>query len=733
MSAFSTKEELSAVFSNSGRFVDQNLDEPLEFSDFISQEIQGVYYSEKDITFGDKNHNKGSIQLNNALNSGGEWSGIFINKNNRKNFIVTTDHFGYQSLFYSIVKKNDKTDVYVSSSMRSLTSLMQENGVPTEVDWTELLTSLSSNHSWSVTLNSPYSFGVNVSRLTPGQFLYISQERVSIQKNDFFEAPAGSSYESLIKAGIDRAINQLVNISNQDGYQKRIYLSGGKDSRIIMAMLTSAGIAQKFEVTSMNPERWNSAAARPGLREDLRLADAMRLRYGMTWSPEPQMSYHDLNFYESLDYWQEYRSNKNYKFPAQKSLYVPDVPRFELRGAAGETFRYFWSHYLKTLNGYKNAENSTASLSNDIEAVYKDLFDASIMTDLLRAESLDRFENTLRDLGAKTIKSSVNRHFSAYRNRGHFGHINFSRSQAAIPVLPLSQPEFVHAGQLVSEQERESGAMFFDIIESLNPELNDLRFDSSQWSKEIWKRRKSESASFAWDVNNENSGLGSFFENDQRTMEIRDNAHQQWVRAGGKAEVFETRELLLNEAKEVLNELRSTSGGHATLTPQYLQNIMSRAEDNRINPNVLVGKLHSARDAVQSVSRNKSTRFLVSDEAQPINGSSYTPVSENAVGFRKKLGTVMQRPYLVLEDDVLRAITNVHVPNFEPFEIAFYLYRDGIKVDQIWYSELNSGSFETPVLDGVYEVQSFVRYTNKPFLSFRRKGRKYVAKGGKLS
>lgn len=694
--------------------------------DYDCDHLAGSFHSGRTVAISSFGDEPPRLSLADAKNGLGEWFGVFRNRHDETDYVVRPDSFAYQSVFYRIVPEGRGNRIFIAGSAQGLSSLLRQHHVTTGIDWVEAAAGLASSHNWAGTLNSVRTFGKDVFLLKPGEYIRINSRGVSVNSEAFFENDLNKSYSELLDIGISKSIDVLKYTSSLPLWQKRINLSGGKDSRIIMAMVTAAGLTQDYSITTMNPRKWAFPSARAGLTRDLLIADAMRRRYGMDWAPDDHQVRINLGFFDSLNYWQSHRSNRNYKFPAQKILYHPENLHVELRGAAGESFRYFWTYYLKKLKGYSSLKNTASSFHEDSDTVFDEIYPSSAMHPTVRVEARDRLYETLSRLGGHTFRDAADRHFSGFRNRGHFGHVNYSLTQNALPVLPLSQPEFVQAGQLLSVEDRESGAVFFDIIERLDPKLNDLRFDSAQWIPSIKARRSHDRGNTEWNVNESDSELHEFFSNDELNTVRRSTARSTKFADGRPFEDYEVREMCLNEAREVLYELRTIPEGSTYLPEAVVAKVLTQAETGVQSPQVLVSKLHSVRDMVEGSSPTVTRSYFIDPQAREQIALERTSVNvDETPGFRVHKNTISQRPTLEFMNDSAMARVSVSNPNGEDLEYAFYIYCNGIKIDHRWYTKEPYAEFALDQNIGEFTITSFVRYTHKPRLVLRRDSRKY--------
>lgn len=525
------------------------------------------------------------VSLEEARNSVGEWIGVFEKAGDQSTYIVAADPFGYQPVFYrQVTLPGGRTALLASNSFRSICSRAKALGATNRIAWDVFFSLIGTAHAWSITMQSHQTLEATTSVLVPGEEIVVSDGAWTIRKSDFFE-PGDEDYHALVKRGVMKAVSQLTAASRMPVDQKKIFLSGGRDSRMAIALLAAAGVVNDYTVSSVNPATWTPASARPGLYRDLYVANAIRESFGMNWAPHQPATNIPLSFQDSLEFWQSNRSHKNFRFRAPQSLMVADYISTEIRGAAGETFRGFQA--VKTLKSYNRFGASASTLEQDIQLLTEELFGQGVLTgDSLSMAKL-AVSKSLEKTGGTNIIDALHRRYSVYRNRSHFGHVKASMATGQIPILPLSQPEFVKAAALLSEDDRYENVMAFDIIELAYPDLNTLEFDSGAYPRTA---RFKGSSSCRWEVREDGPGLDAYRENEAYGAQLRSDA----IRKVRKPASFDQRFAAQNRIKELLLDLTAVSEGDKWLPYALQVKLFQLIEGRRLNPLTLLSKLETA-------------------------------------------------------------------------------------------------------------------------------------------
>ena len=647
-----------------------------------------------------------TVELADARESTGEWLGIFESKNGKGDVVVAADPFGYQPVFYRQVNRpNGEPTLLVSNSFRSICSCARGLGATNRIHWGEFFSLIGTSHAWSITMQSHQTVESSTKVLLPRQEIFISETRWSLTTSSFFE-PGADSYETLLDRGVSKAVKQLRAASQMEVDQKRIYLSGGRDSRMAIALLVAAGVVGQYSVSSVNPATWTPASARPGLYRDLFVANAVREFYGMDWSPPQSSAVVPMTFEQSLEFWQSNRSHKNFRFRAPRTLFVSRGSSTEIRGAAGETFRGFQA--VKTLRSYGRFGATPESKLSDIGLLTSDLFDGGLLAGEQLALAKEAVTESLTTVGGADILDALHRRYSVYRNRSHFGHVRASMATGQIPVFPLSQPEFVQAASLITESERYDNLIAFDIIESAAPELNSLEFDSGGYPA---TPRFSTNSDQKWTVKSSGRGIDLFNANEEDAKRLR----AETLSNGPKAPLFDARFESQNRIKELLLDLNQTPDGAANL-PYSLQVAMFQlVESRKLNPLTLLSKLETTWEALgeghtpNTIVVKKSGPFIDSLPMVRVAGEQLTQTS-SLPSFKISLKLDGNTVSFQISARGLLRKTMTYV--------ARLLNEDG-PVSKVAIGPSGEGSFGGLVAQEKYRIQVFAYYENETMVPFK--------------
>lgn len=485
----------------------------------------------------------------------------------------------------------------------------------------------------------------------------------------------------------------------------------------MFALLLAADSTDDFSVRTLDPEAWSSPAARDGLRQDLLISDTIRRHYGMNWWRDSGFQTETVDPFEPLETWQRFNSSLNYRYRLLRTWTARDGMVAELRGASGETFREYWSYYWKRHQRFSELSGKAGDFTHDARIIFEEIVDLDLIPEILAGSAFEHFVESLEGTGKADILDAGDRHFSLYRNRAHFGTTLQFALDGTLPIFPLNQTAFVRAGDVLDPSTRREGAVFFDIIDAIAPELNDLPFDSKQWTEDIRARRSPSLADregrATWDIPKSTGDLQEFAENEANSAAARSSARQ---RQDAHHTFTEERPFTIFQIREILDELSALEGAPEFLTPRLRSRLISLADENIGLAQMQLGKLASIRDLVVGTPPGRTMHFGARSEvlAMKLAQLSRTtlPVPSS---FRRDLSTVLFRVSLNrIGDDELHAEILVDHAEGHDLEYAFYLKSGSQVLERRHYSPERRAVFLRTIHDRRFSVQAFVRYARRP-------------------
>lgn len=397
----------------------------------------------------------------------GEFFSIFINSNGEVE--VGSDFCGFYSLFWKKYTLEDREGVLVSNCFHSISLYSEHN-----FDASKVIPNLISKNQIFIQDYSNKTCLKDVSRLG-------WDERIKISKLGFkLEARSpviSESYKSLISKGVEKAQRTLE--SQDEKRTLNLYLSGGKDSRAILALLLSMGKQPKC--TTQPPDKFKGKS-KDIVMKDFRIASFLVRRYGLKWFRGFNKGALKLSFNESLEQHAFFRSGYFLFTPSQYLVYDNKWnEEVQLRGGGGGLYKSTWGEYIKNSYINKWLVGSDLSLKEDAGIIFKKLVPEKGLPQNIYSSSQEVFinslSNTIENNESSNVYSALDIHHVSYRNRSHFGHLRNSEAQGKVVFYPLINEHFYNASLLLSDEERSQGKLVFDIIEHCFSELNEYPYD----------------------------------------------------------------------------------------------------------------------------------------------------------------------------------------------------------------------------------------------------------------
>lgn len=440
------------------------------------------------------------VKFKDMVGATGEWIGLFAGPGRNvgpcesKRFLIAADYFGFGKIHYAVVPSSKSPGcrtLIVSSSLRGVLRVLDDLGVESSIRWDVALPHIVSNVNLFRTRVSRQTFANEVEVLSCREALVVGAEGLCL--TDRPRPMFGSSYEDMIDEGIDAAIADAQTAVNRGG-PCSISLSGGKDSRALFSMLCAGGVEKDWKVVTKRPDDAASASGEI-FRKDLQFASMIVDRYNLDWKSEDTGTYVDVSFDEFLSDHQNFRSNQSFEVVPQARLRRYSSESTTM-GIGGELLRsYIARGYRDGYPGWwANSVNTVESSRNDLRELFRRIaLPWKIPSDLYEMASSSFATGMMFDIEGSVL-DHIDESYREYRSRAFSANMESNRLAGTYLTYPLARPQFVHASQLLPEEDRNDGRVLFDIIERCDPSLNALEFAAPPWPD----RFRSEGTSSSW-------------------------------------------------------------------------------------------------------------------------------------------------------------------------------------------------------------------------------------------
>lgn len=408
----------------------------------------------------------------NALGDIGKGKGEFfsINHNESGELTVSTDFCGFYPLFWMSYAYDKKNGVLISNCFHSIAAYSE-----CKLDPGKVVPSIVSKNQIFIQDYTNEMTLSDIKRLAWDEELLISKDGLLQKKRS--KKVLGGNYWQTIAKGVSEAQETLVALSKKKTLN--LYLSGGKDSRAILALMISAGVYPKC--TTQNPEKY-SGKSKEIVKKDFFIAASLVEKHGLDWFEGSRKYAKKISFEQSLELHSFYRNGYYLFLPSQYIVYDGEWgSEVQLRGGGGGLYKPTWGEYIKKSYINNRLQGERGSLAKDAEIIYDELVTKKVGDNDGVIQARNIFKNSLRDVVGSSeesdIYSALDSHYVSYRNRTHFGHIRSSEASGKLVLYPLINEHFYNASLMLGLVEKERGKLIFDIIEYCLPELNEFPYD----------------------------------------------------------------------------------------------------------------------------------------------------------------------------------------------------------------------------------------------------------------
>lgn len=632
------------------------------------------------------NYDLGRFTVGEVADSMGEWIAVGATVDSgSQEYVAFADAFGYGSIFYANVGKHR---FVISDTFHGVAAALLEAGCTPTLNFANYLASLTSPLTYFQNSFSEQTMIEEINLLRPDQYIHISALTGVTFRSRSSLGSAGSltDYDAAIGAGIELAQNVFKEISSQDSSNQRITLSGGVDSRIVLALLASSGEHKKYSVFSVDPRNWHNPNTRATIECDIQLADLIRREHKMSWWTPGERDAVAVDFSESLAAYQSHRSNLSYSFRPVEMLTFQRLLTTTLRGGGGEI--------LSSTAGGLRLDSLYRESSPEIdpsEWFSRHMTKSSRLTPVYKALVRDYVRDVYEGFESGNMRETYENWYFNTRNRAHFGHLMYSLSTNELSIQMLSNAFFLRASELASFDEKAEGKLVKDIFARTHPDLLNYRFESEDWTRRLVRSPEPHGA-------RKNRWTGSYDRVQKKAGGIHYVKGRSPKSYDGSAGMDKTRAGFnyLKSLFYLLEEAVQDREAHALREQHSL--ILSRIEDGKFDLFRTLAKAASAIDgfAPQPVRGTKLVRYC-RDTANP-GPSKISPVIVNRSYFQSgemyDIPVFDQRPILTYSRSSFKVESNFTALNGSAFQFAFYLLKDGKRVTQRWYENTPSVIFQ---------------------------------------
>ncbi|OLF37505.1 hypothetical protein [Psychrobacter sp. Cmf 22.2] len=631
----------------------------------------------------------------------GQWAAVLTNEK-RSIFKIVADYFGFQSVFYRYdIIDEGHSQLSVSTSYNSLIEYSKNNLLPYNFNEEQFYLAMGATNVHLRTAFSSESFCREIKLLGVDETLSFDtlKDIFKVDKKEFIRDPKGRSYEELISIGVNKAKKDIASLVKfyED---KRIFLSGGRDSRMVLALLSSLGIEKDFTTAMGNPQNLSGLAKRV-VEKDLYVSTYLANEFGMKHSEFSEHLRLNLDFEKSLERILSYGAQFAWTIAPSNRVTLPTHSYLALRGGGGELFRaHDTSREAIAELQTKYPNFNTLDFDTQVDALFNLYINVKTIPNNYIVRCKELFTESFVFDKEFSLEQNIDWHFDYYRNRVHFGHYISSFSKNELAFHPLMQKEFLYAANHYNIDERRGGKICYDIIEKLNPELNKITFDNGHWSdidttfgptlEELSK--DTELYKEYYEVQVKNSALAhrpvdiNKYEIDSEQNLSRYKIYNLAINS--LLELVYERKYTLNHIEQIIKNIHSGKASPVEVFLKYIdyKNIF---EEYNTSCNLLSVNVPFSRKYLDYCNL-ESQEKLLSTKKECFKNLDYTFVVSESLSFKVNLSSKF--------DEL-----------FDKVEYAFYLHENGKILDKCWYGEKSEYHYNNLDKGKRYVVHFFLK------------------------
>lgn len=386
-----------------------------------------------------------------------------------KGYRFATDLFGQGSLFYY-----QDTDLYiVSNRVHLIIECLRRIGKRIEIDYDKLLfQSYFDIYIFNAYCSSKSLFIKGVNQLGVDEELTAADGKLTINKKGFYKTTVDVSkedYEHYLTQGAAELVSFFSSVRRSGLFdQYLIDISGGKDSRVILAAMIASGIDPK-QVLSQ------TYATHSVLDDKIGIALTEYFGFTPTHTSQTYSPRIPVALTDHLEAFASFFMGTYYLFNAGglSSFGRPSrIARFA--GTSSNVLRSGSSGTLQNRFPHLVNENSTAFFSKLMSHFGSEkLFPKAAVSRVGRI-----LQNEIESLSGTTVPDKLEAIHHNYGARYHGGQASIFQSWIYGPVFnPILTPNLYRAARSLPVQDRVNATLFYDIVKRLVPELACFNYD----------------------------------------------------------------------------------------------------------------------------------------------------------------------------------------------------------------------------------------------------------------
>lgn len=386
--------------------------------------------------------------------------------------IILGDFHGFQKIFFASVGDGR---LLVSDSFLALVERLRSLGRQVSVDAPSLVgqygsfNALLNHHSFST-----HTLVEGVQVLRADEVLHLTGSGLMKRTRSRFIDPRGRRHTELLSDALHRGADMISASLSWNVADRVLYLSGGRDSRSVLAMAVAGGIQGDYPVYAKAPPASGGKFAQK-LSIDRAISGQIVDEFGLSlWADEYTVEV--ASGESEREWWLSHWGGvmHDYGSPGLGSL----TPSLFLIGAMGENYRTKVPDFLGSLPGL-SFEMTESSFDRDFDAFFGRIAPRHPGSD---GDAWDatrvRFRDSLTYEGVGgALWERLDAFSEVFRMSTHFGGVSVERSINRWVLNVLALPELTYAATRLNREERASGRIWQDLHDLADARLNAIPYE----------------------------------------------------------------------------------------------------------------------------------------------------------------------------------------------------------------------------------------------------------------
>ncbi|MBF7051765.1 hypothetical protein IOC61_00275 [Halomonas sp. KAO] len=390
---------------------------------------------------------------------------------------IKTDPIGYYTLYYSVFNSWNESFLLLSNDFLSLREALPRISGSGKLDYDAWYPILASQHNVFSNNFSDHTSDSRIKLLQPFHSIIYKNGTVSLSRqNDLCHFDDYSSYLFFLEKGVQQVCENLYSTVSNNGSDTELYLSGGKDSRVCLALALKSLGKESFSCQTSIPKFGEN---RPGVEKDV-LSDDYKISCYIAEKENLKLNknlplvkyYLNNNFYHQL--MESWKSNAYFQgYSANASISVNLSQVNQIWGGSGEMLRA--TKYFSSLSKKATFGNSKVSVEDDACLMFDTIVNPS-RAPSQHGRSKEFFVSKFLQLDGATIQQKLDSLFMLNRNVFHSGKHRQKLSQKTNIFLPFADINFLKASRCLPYKNHELRILHGDIIKLSRQNLSDYPY-----------------------------------------------------------------------------------------------------------------------------------------------------------------------------------------------------------------------------------------------------------------